>query len=130
MVTTGASTSFVSTAKDFALGDFDVCSVDVTKTCVNDDENDDTPTNITYNVRGCGINDGGGAINLLTLENSIGGAALYTPDPLDWYVPGQVGDPLRDFDPYTDCNDSALLAQAIANGTAANLSNPLMADQV
>jgi hypothetical protein len=129
MVTTGASTSFTSTAKDFALGKFDVCSVDVTKTCENDLTTDDTPTNITYNVRGCGINDGGGAIKLTKLENSIGGAALYEPSPLDWYVPGQVGNPLRDFNPYTDCDDSALLIQAIANGTVANLANPLLADE-
>lgn len=129
MVTTGASTSFTSTAKDFALGEFDVCSVDVTKTCVNDDELDDTPTNITYNVRGCGINDGGGAIKLTTLENSIGGGVKYIPTPLDWYVPGQVGDPLRDFNPYTDCNDPLLLKQAIVNGSAADLANPLSADE-
>lgn len=129
MVTTGASTSFTSTAKDFALGDFDVCSVDVTKTCVNDDENDDTPTNITYNIRGCGINDGGGAIKLTKLENSIGGAALYEPNPLDWYVPGQVDNPLRDFDPSTDCDNTALLAQAIANGTVANLADSLLAGE-
>lgn len=129
MVTTGASTSFTSTAKDFALGDFNVCSVDVTKTCENDSDLDDTPTNITYNVRGCGINDGGGAIKLSTLENSIGGAPKYTPNPLDWYVPGQVDNPLRDFNPTTDCNDPILLQQAIANGTAANLADALFADE-
>ena len=128
MVTTGASTSFTSTAKDFALGKFDVCSVDVTKTCENDDLADDTPTNITYNVRGCGINDGGGAIKLSMLQNSIGGGDLYTPDPLDWYVPGQVDDPLRDFD-LADCNNKEFLQQAVANGTPANLANPLLADE-
>jgi len=128
MVTTGASTSFTATAKDFALGDFDVCSVDVTKTCVNDSELDDTPINITYQVRGCGINDGGGAIKLNTLQNSIGGAALYTPSPLGWYVPGQVDDPLRDF-VYTDCDDPVLLKQAIDNGTVADLANSLLADE-
>ncbi len=129
MATTGASTSFTATAKDFALGEFNVCSVDVTKTCVNDSELDDTPTNITYQIRGCGINDGGGEIKLTTLQNSIGGADKYTPNPLDWYVPGQVDSPLRDFVPSTDCDDPALLKQAIVNRTVANLANPLLADE-
>jgi hypothetical protein len=118
--TTGASTSFNSTAKDFALGDFDVCSVAATKTCSNDDEGDDAIGSIVYNVRGCGINDGSGTINLTTLENSIGGGASYTPGDLEWYVPGQVDDGaggLRDFDPATDCDDGTVLDEAIANGS-------------
>ena len=116
MVTTGASTSFTSTAKDFALGDFDVCSVDVSKTCVNDSEIDDTPTAITYNIRGCGWNDGGASINLTSFLNSIGGDPHYTPTDLAWYSPGQVDDGgLRDFDP-EDCNDAVLLKQAVDVG--------------
>jgi hypothetical protein len=119
MASTGASTSFTATAKDFALGDFNVCSVDVSKTCVNDSEVDDTPTSITYNVRGCGFNDGGGAINLTTLENSINGGGAYVPSDLAWYDPGQVDDGggLRDFNPATDCSDATLLVQAINNGS-------------
>lgn len=121
LASTGASTSFTSTAKDFALGDFNVCSVDVSKTCVNDSEADDTPTTITYNIRGCGFNDGGGAINITTLENSINGGGSYVPGDLAWYNPGQVDDGggLRDFNAATDCDDAALLAQAISNGSAA-----------
>jgi len=121
MVTTGASTSFTSTAKDFALGEFDVCSVDVSKTCVNDSEDDDAPTLITYNIRGCGINDGGAPVNLTTLLNAIGGDTQYTPTDLTWYLPGQVDDGgLRDFDPATDCNDVGLLKQAVDNGSVVN----------
>ncbi len=117
-VITGASTSFTSTGKDFAFGDFDVCSVDVTKTCVNDSEADDAPAAITYNVRGCGINDGGGAINITSLLNSIAGGAQAVPSDLAWYVPGQVdpGGGLRDFDASTDCDDNGLMKQAITNG--------------
>ncbi|TKB49273.1 hypothetical protein FCL40_08010 [Ferrimonas sediminicola] len=120
MASTGASTSFTATAKDFALGDFNVCSVDVSKTCVNDSEADDTPTAITYNVRGCGYNDGGGAINISSLLNSINGGANYTPTDLTWYNPGMVDDGMggtRPFNPTTDCNDPVKLAEAIASGT-------------
>lgn len=118
--TSGASTSFTATAKDFVLDEFDVCSADVTKTCVNDSEADDTPTSITYNVRGCGINDGGGDINITGLLNSIAGGAQSVPSDLAWYTPGQVdpGSGLRDFDPSTDCDDPALLKQAVDNGTS------------
>ena len=128
MATTGASTSFTSTAKDFVLNNFDVCSVAASKTCVNDTEADDTPAAITYNVRGCGINDGGGAINITTLENSIGGGTKYTPADLQWYVPGMVdpGGGARDFNASTDCDDAGLLAQAITNGTGP--SNPASVD--
>jgi len=114
-VTTGASTSFTSTAKDFALDDFNVCSADVTKTCTNDSESDDSPTSIIYNVRGCGINDGGGAINITGLLNSIAGGANAVPSDLAWYVPAQVDDGsggLRDFNPATDCSDAAKLKEA------------------
>ena len=125
MATTGASTSFTATAKDFVLGDFNVCSVDVTKTCVNDIEADDIPTAITYNVRGCGINDGGGSILLSEFGNSINGGAYYLPSDLAWYTPGQVdaGSGLRDFNPFTDCNDEGLLLQAINNGSLASSLN-------
>jgi len=118
MATTGASTSFTSTAKDFALKDFGVCSVDVTKVCTNDLTIDDTPVNITYNVRGCGINDGGAPINLTTLLNSIGGQPQVIPADLEWYIPGQVNDGgLRDFDPATDCSNEDRLINAVDNGT-------------
>ncbi|WP_417348002.1 hypothetical protein [Ferrimonas sp.] len=120
MASTGASTSFTATAKDFALGDFDVCSVDVSKTCVNDTEDDDAPTAIVYNVRGCGYNDGGGAINLTTFQNSINGGANYVPADLAWYQPGPVDDGAggtRDFDPTIDCDDPVKLADAIADGS-------------
>lgn len=117
MATTGASTSFTSTAKDFALKDFGVCSVDVSKVCTNDLTTDDTPTNITYNVRGCGINDGGAPINLTTLLNSIGGQPQVIPADLEWYIPGQVNDGgLRDFDPATDCSNEDRLRNAVDNG--------------
>lgn len=116
-VVTGASTSFTATAKDFVLGDFDVCSVDVTKTCVNDSEADDLPDAITYDVRGCGINDGGGDINITGLLNSIAGNANEVPSDLAWYLPGQVDDGgLRDFDPASDCSNPAILKQAVDNG--------------
>jgi hypothetical protein len=121
MAVTGASTSFTATAKDFAFGDFDVCSVDVTKTCENDDTSDDLPTAITYNVRGCGINDGGGTINITSLLNSINGGAQEVPADLAWYTPGQVNDVgggLRNFDPETDCDDSLRLKQAVDNGVS------------
>lgn len=119
MATTGASTSFTSTAKDFALGDFDVCSVAASKTCVNDSEADDTPTAITYNVRGCAINNGGSDINVTSLLNSIGGAVNYEPGDLAWYVPGQVDDGggYRDFNAATDCGNAVLLPQAVDNGS-------------
>jgi len=119
MATTGASTSFTATAKDFVLDDFNVCSVDVSKTCVNDDTGDDIPTAITYNVRGCGFNDGGGAIILNGFANSINGGTSYLPGDLAWYTPGQVdpGSGLRDFDPVTDCDSAGLLLQAITNGS-------------
>jgi len=119
MAQTGASTSFTSTSKDFSLGSFSVCSVGATKTCANDDEESDTPNNITYNIRGCAINDGGGSINITSLENSIGGGSAYTPVDLAWYVPGQVDDGggLRDFNPATDCDDEALLLQAVSSGS-------------
>lgn len=125
MASTGASTSFTSTAKDFALGDFNVCSVDASKTCVNDSEADDNPTAITYNVRGCAVNDGGGNINITTLENQLGGDPQYVPADLAWYVPGQVDDGggLRDFNAATDCSNAGLLQQAVDNGsTVADLS--------
>ncbi|MGD8312454.1 MAG: hypothetical protein PVJ66_07635, partial [Gammaproteobacteria bacterium] len=116
---TGASTSFTATAKDFVLDDFNVCSVAATKTCVNDDETDDLPANITYNVRGCGYNDGGGSINITGLLNSIASGANATPADLAWYDPGMVDDGggLRDFDPATDCDDADLLKQAVDNGS-------------
>jgi len=124
MVTTGASTSFTATAKDFALREFDVCSVDVTKTCLNDDEDDDTPTIITYDIRGCGTNDGAAPIYLTTLTNSIGGAAQYTPtlalDDFGWYFPGKVDAPERDFDPAEDCSNAEFLKQAVDDGTLVN----------
>lgn len=110
MATSGASTSFTSTAKDFVLDDFDVCSVAASKTCVNDSQDDDAPTAITYNVRGCAINDGGGAINVTSLTNAIGGGAIYDPMP-SWYIPA-VG-----FDPSTDCADPIALKTATQTGT-------------
>ena len=121
MATTGASTSFTSTAKDFVLGDFNVCSVDVSKICVNDSEDDDYSGAYTYNVRGCGINDGGASIELKTFDNAINGGASYTPSDLAWYIPGQVddGSGLRDFNPFTDCNNPGLLSEAIYNGSEA-----------
>ena len=117
-VTTGASTSFTSTAKDFVLNSFDVCSVAATKTCVNDDEANETPTSISYNVRGCAINDGGGDIVINSLLNSIAGGTNAAPAGLAWYTPGMVDDGggLRDFDPSTDCDDTNLLKQAVDNG--------------
>ena len=110
MATSGASTSFTSTAKDFVLDDFDVCSVAASKTCVNDDQTDDAPTSITYNVRGCAINDGGGAINVTSLENAIGGGDRYDPGE-SWFIPP------NDFDPATDCDDALALKAATLNGT-------------
>lgn len=118
-VTTGASTSFTATAKDFAIHSFDVCSVAVSKECVNDTDDDDIPEAIVYNVRGCGFNDGGGDININSLLNSIGGAPNYIPVDLAWYVPGSVDDGsggTRAFDPLTDCDDAPKLKQAIDNG--------------
>jgi len=125
MVTTGASTSFTSTAKDFALGEFDVCSVDVSKTCVNDSETDDAPDAITYDIRGCGINDGGALIYVSGLFNDIEGDVDEFDEPIGeyvpavtWYQPGQVDDGggLRDFTT-GDCNDATLLKQAVQNGS-------------
>ncbi len=111
MLSTGASTSFQSTAKDFARGDFNVCSIAATKTCVNDDMADDVPTAISYNVRGCGYNDGGGTVNIQGLANSIGGGDDYIPDDLAWF------EPPGSFDPETDCSDASALAAAVAAGT-------------
>jgi hypothetical protein len=118
-VTTGASTSFTATAKDFVLDNFSVCSVDVSKTCVNDTEDDDTPEAIVYNVRGCGFNDGGGTININSLLNSIGGDPNDVPSDLVWREPGQVtdGGVLRDFNPLTDCDDAAKLKEAFDDGS-------------
>lgn len=112
MASTGASTSFTSTAKDFALGDFDVCSIAATKECVNDTEADDLPYDISFNVRGCAWNDGGGAINVLSLVNSIAGDPDYVPGDLTWYQPPAA------FDPATDCsNENALFAVTQSTGT-------------
>lgn len=115
MLSTGASTSFQSTAKDFALGDFNVCSIAASKTCVNDDESDDAPGAITYDVRGCAWNDGGGVINVQGLTNNIMGdnpdAGDYVPADLDWF------DPPGGFDPSVDCDDAAALKDATDNGT-------------
>ena len=127
MVTTGASASFTATSKDFALDDFDVCSVAVTKTCVNDSEADDATDAITYDIRGCGYNDGGGDIKITSLQNSIAGGTKYLPADLDWYIPGQVDDGsggFRDFDPETDCKDKLRLKQAVDNGTLVDVSLP------
>lgn len=122
-VTSGASTSFTSTAKDFALGEFNVCAVSASKTCVNDSELDDEVGAITYNVRGCATNDGAGDIYITSLLNSIGGDPNYTPSDLVWYRPGQVGEPARDFDPETDCNNPGYLKEAVDNGAlVANLA--------
>ena len=120
MATTGASTSWTSTSKDYALGEFNVCSVDATKTCVNDSEADDAPSAITYDVRGCGINDGAGEINITDLKNSIGGNTQYVPSDLAWYQPGQVDNGsggVRNFNPATDCASATLLKQAVDNGS-------------
>lgn len=115
MASTGASTSFTSTAKDFALGDFDVCSVAATKECVNDTEADDAPYDLNFNVRGCAWNDGGGSINVLSLVNSVAGDPDYVPADLTWYEP-----PLT-FDPAVDCeNESALFLVTESTGTVVN----------
>jgi hypothetical protein len=100
-----------------------VCSVDVSKTCTNDDEGDDLPDAITYNIRGCGINDGGAWIYLSGLFNDIVGDVDEYDEPIGeyepavtWYEPLQVDDGLgglRDFDAATDCDDIARLKQAI-----------------
>jgi hypothetical protein len=111
LLSTGASTSFQSTAKDFALGDFNVCSIAASKTCVNDDEGDDAPAAITYNVRGCAWNDGGGSVNVQGLANSIGGGDDYVPGDLEWF------DPPGDFDPANDCDDADALKDAAEDGT-------------
>jgi len=115
LLSTGASTSFQSTAKDFALGDFNVCSIAASKTCVNDDESDDAPSAITYNVRGCAWNDGGGTVNVQGLTNNIMGdnpdAGDYVPADLDWF------DPTAGFDPAEDCDDADALKDAVDDGT-------------
>lgn len=121
MAVTGASTSFTATAKDFALNDFDVCSVAATKTCVNDSELDDLPSAITYDIRGCGWNDGGGSINITSLLNSINGGAQEVPSDLAWKIPGQVDDGsggTRAFDPETDCDSEVVLKEAFDNGVS------------
>ena len=109
----GASTSFTSTAKDFALGDFNVCSVDASKTCVNDDLTDDVPAAITYDVRGCAYNDGGATLTVDGLTNSLAGGADYVPADLAWF------DPPVGFDPALDCGNAAKLLDAVTNGTVA-----------
>jgi hypothetical protein len=111
MVATGASTSFTSTAKDFALGGFDVCSVAASKVCTNDDLTDDTPLNITYDVRGCYYNDGSGSLYLSDFQNNIGGMGNYVPADLTWY------ETPAGFDAANDCSSATSLADATANGT-------------
>lgn len=121
MATTGASTSFTATSKDYALGAFDVCSIGATKTCVNDDLTDDTTAAITYDIRGCAINGGAGDVYITSLANSIGGDTQYTPSDLAWFTAGTVDDGAggqRAFDPTTDCSDAAKLLEAIDNGSA------------
>ena len=110
MVATGASTSFNSTAKDFALGDFNVCSVAASKECVNPNEADDTPTAITYTIYGCAWNDGAGDILLASLVDNVGGFGNYVPSDL------YLAETLPGFDPAIDCDNATALAAQIAGG--------------
>jgi hypothetical protein len=115
MVSTGASTSFSSTAKDFALGEFNVCSVAATAICSNPDEADDTPTAITYQIVGCAWNDGSGTIDILSLLANEGGTGDYVPNTLAFYATTNT------FDPVTDCQLKAAI-DAEVGGVSANIS--------
>jgi hypothetical protein len=108
MVATGASTSFTSTAKDFALGNFDVCSVDVSSFCYNPSEADDTPLAISYRVVGCAENDGAAAVDIIDFLAAEAGFTPVTPAGLSGYIP-QVT-----FIPADDCDD---FNEVLANAT-------------
>ena len=115
---TRSSSSVSAVLKDFVQGDFNVCKVAASKTCVNDDKTDDTapigstPAIITYNIRGCAINDGAGTVNISSLLNSVpDGAAKTTPSGLTWFIPP------AGFTPTTDCgNDVALKTVTLGTG--------------
>jgi hypothetical protein len=101
---TRSSSSETAVLKDFVLGAFDVCSVDATKTCVNDTQTDDDNTipELNYNIRGCAINTGAAPISVTGLSNVVAGGDSVLPS-VTWYVPPEG------FDPAEDCDDSAAL---------------------
>lgn len=108
---TRSSSSTDAVLKDFATGGFPLCSIDASKVCTDDEtEVGEGPGNLTYNIRGCAINDGGGDVTALTLLNSIGGAANELPSDLAWFSP-----PV-DF-VVADCTDAVALKDAAENGT-------------
>jgi len=111
MATSRASSEPNAELKEFEIGDFSLCSVAASKTCVNDSEANDTVGNISFNIRGCAINSGAGTVNFTSLSNMIGSGQATTPADLAWYQP-PVG-----FDPATDCSDAVALQNAVSNGT-------------
>ena len=65
---TRASSSITAQLKDFVVGDFELCSVDITKTC-NQAVVNDTEDGYVYSYSGDVINDGVGTLYDVVVED-------------------------------------------------------------
>lgn len=67
---TRSSKSFTATLKDWVIGDFELCSVDVTKECGAGDINE-TETGFVFPYSGVAINDGSGTLyDVVVIDNN------------------------------------------------------------
>jgi hypothetical protein len=69
---TRSSRSETAQLKDFVLGDFDLCSIAVTKNCAADVDASDGGNSIKVNFDGLVTNDGGLALNDVTVTDDMG----------------------------------------------------------
>ncbi|MEX6500767.1 DUF7507 domain-containing protein [Pseudomonas zhanjiangensis] len=85
---TRSSRSETAQLKDFVLGDFDLCSIAVTKNCVAEVDANDGGNSILVNFSGMVTNDGGLTLNNVTVTDDMG-------------TPGDTGDDVLVFGPAT-----------------------------
>ncbi|SDS39433.1 DUF7507 domain-containing protein [Pseudomonas oryzae] len=85
---TRSSRSETAQLKDFVLGNFDLCSIAVTKTCEAEVNDQDGGNSVVVNFSGEVTNDGGLALNNVTVTDDMG-------------TPGDTGDDQVVFGPAT-----------------------------
>lgn len=79
MAETRSSSSFTAALKDFVLDNFELCKVDITKTCTSGDLNE-AETGFTFNFEGTVTNGGFGAIYDVVVTDDNGTPANTSDD--------------------------------------------------
>ncbi|MCM2357545.1 MAG: hypothetical protein NDI77_05305 [Geobacteraceae bacterium] len=100
--------------KDFVMGSFNVCGIDVSKDCTNNQANVDvTPIQFSYDVGGCITNTGFGSVTDFALSDS--------PDPLTnlkFYRPNSGFEPDA-----TACESYGTLKAIVDAGNATEINS-------